>query len=114
MLEGPYKTQLTRKIRKRLPGAMVLRLDANHLQGVPDILVLYGEKWGSLEGKANPDAPYQPNQQYYVDLMNQMSFSAFINPSNEEEVLRALQHALECGRTPRFLEPKQLPLDPVR
>lgn len=98
MLEGKYKTELCKRIKRRLPGSMVLRLDANSLQGVPDILVLFGHCWGALEGKAGPDSPIQPNQPYYVDLMNRMSFAAFIDPSNEEEVLRDLQQALNGGR----------------
>lgn len=106
MLEGPYKTRLTKKIRKRMPHAIVLRLDANHLQGVPDILILLGPCWGALEGKASPSSPVQPNQPYYVHLMNEMSFAAFIDPSNEEEVLRDLQQALERGWASRFSEPQ--------
>jgi hypothetical protein len=104
VLEGPYKTRLAKKIIELLPGAMVLRLDANLLQGIPDMIVLYGTRWGSLEGKASPDAPYRPNQEYYIDLMNRMSFSARIDPSNEEEVLRDLQQALNPRWSSRLSE----------
>lgn len=84
------------------PGCIVIRLDANSLQGVPDILVLWGKHWATLEGKKDENASHQPNQDYYVDLMDQMSFSSFIYPSNESEVLHDLQHAFEacgCART---------------
>ena len=98
--EGRYKTRLTKRIEDRFPGCMVLRLDPSSLQGVPDILVLWGRHWATLEGKMYEGAPTEPNQPYYVELMNSMSFSAFIHPDNEEEILHALQHAFEvCGDT---------------
>lgn len=102
MLESTYKTRLTKKLRRLFPGCLILRNDANYLQGVPDILILFGDRWAALEGKASPEASHQPNQDYYVDLMNQMSFAAFIDPSNEAEVLHALQQAFDCGGSTRF------------
>lgn len=74
---------------------MVLRLDPSNFQGIPDILVLYKDKWASLECKKGRKAARRPNQEYYVDLMDQMSFSSFIFPENEEEVLDALQRTFE-------------------
>lgn len=96
--EGKFKTELIKKIKNRLPGAMVLHMDPTEIQGVPDILVLYEDRWASLEGKKDSKASHQPNQDYYVDLMNKMSFSSFIFPENEGEVLDALQQALTSGR----------------
>ena len=96
--EGKFKTDLIKKIKNRLPGAMVLHMDPTEIQGVPDILVLYKDRWASLEGKKDSKASHQPNQDYYVDLMNKMSFSSFIFPENEGEVLDALQQALTSGR----------------
>jgi hypothetical protein len=55
---------------------------------------LYERHWGMLEVKKDESAPFQPNQEYYIELLNGMSFAAVIYPSNEEEVLVALQHAL--------------------
>lgn len=90
MLENKYKTELKKKIEKRLPGSIVTHLDPNEIQGIPDLLVLYKDKWATLEGKKSEDAPHRPNQDYYVGLMNKMSFSSFIYPENEKEVLDEL------------------------
>lgn len=93
-LESAYKTDLCRRLRKRFKGSLVLRLDPNDQQGIPDILILFNDRWASLEGKRSAKAPARPNQPYFVELMNEMSFSAFIYPENEEEVLRELERAL--------------------
>jgi hypothetical protein len=83
------------------PGCMIVKPDESDLQGVPDIFVLYEHKWAALEVKRGPTSRVQPNQEYYVERLNHMSFSAFIYPENEEEVLRALQQAFEPPRRAR-------------
>lgn len=93
MLESRFKTQLIKDLKNLFPGCMVVHLDPNEIQGIPDLLVLYGTKWAALEGKKFAEARCQPNQPYYVDLMNQMSFASFIYPENKEEVLYDLQQA---------------------
>jgi hypothetical protein len=93
MLESKYQAGLIIRIRKRLPGCVILKNDSGYMQGVPDLTILYGCMWGVLEVKTSEDAPEEPNQRYYVEKMNEMSFGAFIYPENEEEVLDALQHA---------------------
>ena len=95
MLENKFKTDLIKEIKTRLPGSMVVHLDPTELQGIPDILVLYKDKWAALEGKKNATASHRPNQNFYVKKMNNMSFAAFIFPENKEEILNDLQHALE-------------------
>ncbi len=90
MLENRFKTNLIREIKDMLPGCMVLHLDPNEIQGIPDLLILHGDKWAVLEGKKNANASHRPNQDYYVDIMDRMSFAAFIYPENKDEVLDAL------------------------
>lgn len=90
MLENRFKTNLVGEIKQMLPGCMVLHLDPNEIQGIPDLLVLYQNKWAVLEGKKSANASHRPNQDYYVDLMNDMSFAAFIYPENKDEVLDAM------------------------
>ena len=90
MLENRFKTKLIKEIKEMFPGCMVVHLDPNEIQGIPDLLVLYQDKWAALEGKKTGSASHRPNQEYYVDLMNDMSFAAFIYPENKDEVLEEL------------------------
>ena len=106
MNESQYKTKLMNKIHLLLPGCMTLINDPGYIQGIPDILVLYRNKWAMLEIKLSSDANIQPNQEYYVELFNDMSFASFINPDNEEDVLNDLQRALRSGRKARIPQPK--------
>jgi hypothetical protein len=98
MRESKFQSDLIKEIKERMPGAIVTKLDAKHIQGIPDLLILYNDRWATLEDKRSKDASHQPNQDYYVEKMNNMSFSAFIFPENKEEVLNDLQRALESGR----------------
>ena len=90
MLENKFKTKLIGKLKKRFPGCMVFHLDPKETQGIPDLLVLHEDKWAALEGKKSANASARPNQQYYVDQMNEMSYASFIYPENEEDVLNEL------------------------
>ena len=91
MLENRFKTKLINNLEKRFSGCMVFHLDPNEIQGIPDLLILFKDKWASLECKKSGKASHRPNQKYYVDLMNQMSFSSFIYPENKDEVLEGLK-----------------------
>lgn len=101
MLESAYKIELIKRIRDRFPGCVILQNDPSFMQGVPDRLILHGDRWGMLEVKRDPGAGTRPNQRYFVEKFNEMSFASFINPHNEEEVLDALQLSFESPRTPR-------------
>lgn len=90
MLENRFKTKLVSELEYMFPGCIVLHIDPNEIQGMPDLLVLYNDKWAALEGKKTADAKLQPNQGYYVDLMDRMSFASFIYPENKDEVLDSL------------------------
>lgn len=103
MLENKFKTELVAEIEDMLPGCIVVHLDPNEIQGIPDLLVLYENKWAALEGKKSANAPHRPNQDYYVNLMNKMSFASFIYPENKEEVLYELQQAFRIRRPTRVL-----------
>lgn len=102
MRESDYRRRLKKKIERLLPGSVVIKNDPDQLQGLPDLLVLYLDRWAMLEVKAAYDSPERPNQGYYVDLFNSMSFAAFIFPENEEVVLDALQRSLSSGRSTRI------------
>lgn len=91
MLENKFQSKLIKELKKEFPGCIVLKNDPTYLQGVPDLLVLYKDKWASLEVKKSAKAKHQPNQDYYVDKMNEMSHSAFIFPENKDQVMNDLR-----------------------
>ena len=93
--ETKFEKKLVKELEKRFPGCMVLKNDANYIQGIPDRIVLYKNKWATLECKKDASASKRPNQEYYVEKMNEMSFSRIIFPENMEEVLDELQQAFE-------------------
>lgn len=93
MLESNFQHSLIKDIKERFEGCMVLKNDANYIQGIPDLLVLYKNHWAALECKARQGAHHQPNQDYYVKKMNDMSFAAFVYPENKEEVLNAMEQS---------------------
>ena len=93
MLENRFKTKLVGELKRMFPGCIITHLDPNENQGWPDLLILYKDKWAALEGKKSEKEPHRPNQDYWVDIMGEMSFAAFIYPENKEEVLHALQQA---------------------
>ena len=90
MLENTFKTKLVSELRDMFPGCIIAHLDPNEIQGIPDLLILYKNKWAVLEGKQYKKARRRPNQDYYVDLMDRMSFAAFIYPENKDVVLDSL------------------------
>lgn len=90
-LESGFQDKLIKELKELFPGCMTFKME--QIQGIPDLLVLFGDKWASLECKQHSKAKRQPNQEYYVEKMNEMSFSRIIYPENKEEVLRELQSA---------------------
>lgn len=102
MNERQYMTKLIKKIASIFPDCIIIRNDPRYIQGVPDILILFNDKWAVLEVKVSSNANVQPNQEYYVGLLNEMSFASFISPENEEDVLNDLQHAFGSTRSTRL------------
>ncbi len=98
MRENQFQASLIKDIRARFPGCIIFKTDPSYLQGAPDLLVLYKDRWASLEVKRNEKAKHQPNQDHYVEMMNDMSFSAFIYPENKEEILHDMERSLQ-GRS---------------
>ena len=87
-LESGFQDRLRNELMDLFPGCMIFKME--QFQGIPDLLILYKNKWASLECKKTANAKRQPNQEYYVGLMDEMSFSSFIYPENKDEVLDAL------------------------
>lgn len=99
MLENKFQANLIKEIKETLPGCVVMKNDSSYIQGIPDLLVLYEDKWASLECKKSANARKQPNQEYYVEKLDEMSFARFISPENKEEVLHDLQQTLQSRRS---------------
>ena len=89
--ENKFQSNLKKELKEMFPGCIVTKLDSGDIQGIPDLLILYKNKWATLENKRDSKATHRPNQDYYVDKMNKMSFSRFIYPENKNEVLGDLQ-----------------------
>lgn len=87
MLENKFQAKLIKELKDMFEGCIVMKNDSSYIQGIPDLLVLYRDKWASLEVKKSANARRQPNQEYYVDKMDDMSFARFISPENKDEVL---------------------------
>ena len=101
-IEGSFQSDVIKEIEKTYDGCIVSKLDSGYIQGIPDFLILYKNRWATLEFKKDENAPPRPNQPYYVDRMNKMSFSRFIYPENKEEVMNELKnHFNGSSRTER-------------
>ena len=96
--ESAFQNALIRTIKNLLPGCIVLKLDPNYIQGLPDLLILYKNKWAALEVKKSLNASHRPNQDYYIQKLGSMSYAKFIHPDNRREVLDELQQTFGYSR----------------
>lgn len=94
MRESQFQAQLIKKLNKMLPGVIILKNDPNYIQGIPDLILLYKNRWAALEVKRGATASVRPNQAHYVRTMYAMSYAAFIYPENESEILNEVQQSL--------------------
>lgn len=94
--ESKFQASLIKELKEIFPGCVVLKNDPTYIQGFPDLLVLYRGNWAALECKRSSNASHRPNQDYYVDSLNEMSYAAFISPENREDILDELQQALRA------------------
>lgn len=100
--EAKYQKELITKLEAMFPGSIILKNDPNYIQGIPDITIFYKNKWAMLECKRSKAENHRPNQEYYVEKANKMSFSRFIYPENEKEVLDELQQSFRPRRKARI------------
>ena len=99
MIESDFQARLIKELKRRYHGCIVIKTDPTYIQGLPDLLILYKDKWAALEVKKSERARHQPNQEYYVGLMDSMSMAFFIYPENMYEVLADL----DCHFVGHFL-----------
>lgn len=93
VLERAFQAELTAELRERFEGCYVLKGNSARQQGIPDWLILYDNKWAALEVKRKRPtsrSDFQPNQEYFINEMDKMSFAAFIYPENKDDILREL------------------------
>lgn len=90
MLERDFQAFLIKELKKRYPNSIVVKNDPTYIQGIPDLTILVGDKWAALEIKKNEKAHKQPNQEYYIFKMNNMSYAAFVSPENKDQILSEL------------------------
>lgn len=89
--EGKFQDALIAELEDSYQGCMILKNDANYRQGIPDLLILFRNKWALLEVKKSAKEKPRPNQPWYVAWGQRNSFGAFIYPENRDEVLEDLR-----------------------
>lgn len=95
MKESEFQKFLKNELQDIFPGCIILKNDPNNIQGFPDLLILWNDRWAALECKRSEDSSRRPNQEYYIHLLDNMSFASFIYPENMEEVLDDLERSFK-------------------
>lgn len=92
MLESQFQQSLIERLEKTFPGSIVMKNDPGYIQGIPDLTMLYKNKYFAFECKRSSTEKKRPNQQWYVDHINEMGGNAyFIHPDNVEEIIHDIQ-----------------------
>jgi len=102
MRESVFQSDLISDLEEMFPHCIILKNDTSYYQGFPDLTILYYNKWAALECKRSLKEPYQPNQEYYLEILDELSFASMICPENKEAVLYELQRAFQSSRTTRI------------
>lgn len=97
-LERIFQSELIKELKELFPGCIILKNDPTYIQGIPDLLILFEDKWAALEVKKSITASHRPNQEFYVNKMGRMSYANFIYPENKEVVLNELQETFFSRR----------------
>ena len=97
-LESKFQKDFIDEEKERYPGCVALKNDSSYIQGFPDWTLLYEDKWAVLEMKKERGAHKQPNQEYYVNKLDKMSFSRFVFPENRDEVFEDLDRFFKHKR----------------
>lgn len=98
MLERNFQSRLISELHSIFPGCVVLKNDANYIQGFPDLTIFFEDRWACLEIKKSADEPYRPNQEWWIDTLDEMSYCATIYPENEDVILSELKNHFYAWR----------------
>lgn len=95
MKENAFQKKIIKRIKSGFPKSIILKNDSTYIQGIPDLLILNKSKWAMIEIKKHNKSIFQPNQEYYLDLFNKMSFARMISQDNYEEVIKDVEQFLQ-------------------
>lgn len=85
-MERNFQAVILNRIRNRIPGIIISKGD--DAQGHPDWSFYYCGKTAFLEFKDSANSPFQPNQEFYIQYINDTGgFARVIYPENEREVM---------------------------
>lgn len=90
-LERDFQADLIKELKSIFIGCVVFKNDPNYQQGFPDLTILFGNRWAILECKKSLNEKYEPNQEWFIEQLNLMSYSAMICPENRELILDELR-----------------------
>ena len=76
--ESDFQANTIKKLKVMFPGAIITKLDASYILGIPEVLILWGQRWAVFEFKKYVHATKRQNPDSYVDRMNTMSFARVI------------------------------------
>lgn len=102
MLESKFQAEIISELRDLFPDCIILKNDTTYIQGIPDLTILYKDRWAMLEVKKNKLANKQPNQEFFINYLNDLSYASFIYPENKEEVFYEIQRAFSATRPSRI------------
>lgn len=91
MLEKDFQKKFVRELEAIFDGCILIKNDAGYIQGFPDWTMFYKNKYAVLEIKKSKNAQHQPNQDYYIDLIDSMGFARFVYPENKNDVIEDLK-----------------------
>lgn len=97
--ESEYQSYLIKKIESQYPEILIMKNDSSYIQGIPDLTLLYENKWAMLEVKRSIASVLRPNQEFYIDRLKQMGgYASVIYPENEDEVINELCDFFKGGK----------------
>lgn len=102
--ESEFQHSLINKLKDTFPDCLILKNDPNYKQGIPDLLILFKNKWAFLEVKKSKDAPHQPNQDWFINEWSNYSYCSFVYPENESKVIDDLRVAFNYNHLHSYLK----------
>ena len=93
--ETKFKKMFKKKLKRLYPECIIVEADPTYFWSVPDVYFFLGSFWAALEFKRTEGSSRRPNQEYWVEVLDKMSFARFVYPGVEEEVLSELEAAIQ-------------------